>query len=83
MEELIIKYFKTKYPDERYVYKTCFVIQDMFGVKGNNLYVVEFIDTKMKYPKTLELRIKESEFEHVWEYDCTKDELFSLWFDVK
>lgn len=33
----------------------------MFGVKGNNLYVVEFIDTKMKYPKTLELRIKESE----------------------
>lgn len=61
MEELIIKYFKTKYPDERYVYKTCFVIQDMFGVKGNNLYVVEFIDTKMKYPKTLELRIKENE----------------------
>lgn len=61
MEELIIKSFKTKYPDERYVYKTFFVIQDMFGVKGNNLYVVEFIDTKMKYPKILELRIKESE----------------------
>lgn len=58
---LIENYFRNKYPDERYVYKTCFVIQDMFGVKGNNLYVVEFIDTKMKYPKTLELRIKESE----------------------
>lgn len=36
-------------------------IEDMFGVKGNNLYVVEFIDVKMRYPKTLELRIKENE----------------------
>lgn len=36
----------------------------------------------MTYKKFLE-QTEESEFEHVWEYDCTKDELFSLWFDVK
>lgn len=32
---------------------------------------------------SLYLQTEESEFEYVWEYDCTKDELFSLWFDVK
>ena len=32
---------------------------------------------------SLYLQTEESEFEHVWEYDCTKDELFSWWFDVK
>lgn len=58
---LVEIYFRNKCPDERYQFKTYNTIKDMFGVKGNNLYVVEFIDTKMKYPKTLELRIKESE----------------------
>lgn len=29
------------------------------------------------------LQTEESEYEHVWEYDGTKDELFSLCFDVK
>ena len=57
---LVENYFRNKYPDKRYQFKTYNTIEDMFGVKGNNLYVVEFIDTKMKYPKTLELRIKES-----------------------
>lgn len=58
---LIENYFRNKYPDERYQFKKYSVIKDMFGFKENNLYVVEFIDTKMKYPKTLELRIKEFE----------------------
>ena len=58
---LVENYFRNKYPDKRYQFKTYNTIEYMFGVKGNNLYVVEFIDTKMKYPKTLELRIKESE----------------------
>lgn len=58
---LVENYFRNKYPDKRYQFKTYNTIEDMLGVKGNNLYVVEFIDTKMKYPKTLELRIKESE----------------------
>lgn len=58
---LVENYFRNKYPDKRYQLKTYNTIEDMFGVKGNNLYVVEFIDTKMKYPKTLELRIKEFE----------------------
>lgn len=58
---LVEIYFRNKYPDKRYQFKTYNTIEDMLGVKGNNLYVVEFIDTKMKYPKTLELRIKESE----------------------
>lgn len=31
----------------------------------------------------LYLQTEESEYEHVWEYDGTKDELFSLFFDVK
>lgn len=56
---LVENYFRNKY--KRYQFKTYNTIEDMFGVKGNNLHVVEFIDTKMKYPKTLELRIKESE----------------------
>lgn len=58
---LVENYFRSKYPDKRYQFKTYNTIECMFGVKGNNLYVVKFIDTKMKYPKTLELRIKESE----------------------
>ena len=58
---LIENYFRNKYPDKRYEFKTYHVIKDMFGVIGNNLYIVEFIDSKMKYPKTLELRIKENE----------------------
>lgn len=58
---LIENYFRNKYPDERYQFKAYHTIEGMFGVKGNNLYVVEFIDVKMRYPKTLELRIKESE----------------------
>lgn len=72
MEELIFKYFKKKYPDERYVYKTCFVIQDMFGIVGNNLYVIEFIDQKMKYPKTLELRVSYSELSNTQLTNNTK-----------
>lgn len=58
---LIENYFRNKYPDERYQFKAYHAIEDMFGVKGNNLYVVEFIDVKMRYPKALELRIKENE----------------------
>lgn len=58
---LVEIYFRNKYPDKRYQFKTYHTIEDMFGVIGNNLYVVEFIDTKMKYPKTLELRITEDE----------------------
>lgn len=54
---LIENYFRNKYPDERYQFKAYYTIGDMFG----NLYVVEFIDVKMRYPKTLELRIKENE----------------------
>ena len=34
----------------------------MKGISSKHiLYVVEFIDVKMRYPKTLELRIKENE----------------------
>lgn len=59
--DLVMNYFRNKYPDERYQFKAYHTIKDMFGVEGNNLYVVEFIDVKMRYPKTLELRIKENE----------------------
>ena len=58
---LVENYFRNKSPDKRYQFKTYHTIEDMFGVKGNNLYVVEFIDVKMRYAKTLELRIKENE----------------------
>lgn len=60
-KELIEQYFKTKYPDERYVMKNFSRIADMFGNSGNNLYIIEFIDSKMKHPATMELRVKEYE----------------------
>jgi hypothetical protein len=32
---------------------------------------------------SLYFQTEKNEFEHIWEYDGTKDELFSLYFDVK
>lgn len=32
---------------------------------------------------SLYFQTEKNEFEHIWEYDGTKDELFSLCFDVK
>lgn len=60
-KELIKQYFKTKYPNERYVMKNISRIADLFGNSGNNLYIIEFIDSKMKHPATMELRVKEHE----------------------
>lgn len=59
--KLIEQYFKMKYPNERYVMKNFSRIADMFGNSGNNLYIIEFIDSKMKHPSTMELRVKEYE----------------------
>lgn len=60
-KELIEKYFKAKYPDKRYVMKNVSRITDIFGNNDNDLYVIEFIDSKMKHPATMELRVKEYE----------------------
>lgn len=60
-KELIEQYFKTKYPDERYVMKNFSRIVDMFGNSNNDLYIIEFIDSKMKHPATLELKVREHE----------------------
>lgn len=60
-KELIEKYFKAKYPDKRYVMKNVSCIKDVFGNNNNDLYIIEFIDSKMKHPATMELRVKEHE----------------------
>lgn len=54
-------YFYTRYPADRYELKHFFTIDDLFGNAANRLFVIEFIDLKMKYSKTLELQVKESE----------------------
>lgn len=60
-KELIEQYFKAKYPDKRYVMKNFSRIVDMFGNSNNDLYIIEFIDSKMKHPATLELKVREHE----------------------
>lgn len=53
----IEQYFRTKYPDKRYKLKN----YNLFGCDEESLYVIEFIDTQMKHPKTLELQVKSNE----------------------
>lgn len=60
-KELIEQYFRTKYPHERFVMKNVSRITDIFGDNNNDLYVIEFIDTKVKRSKTMELQVKEHE----------------------
>lgn len=67
---LIENYFRNKYPDERYQFKAYHTIEDMFGVKGNNLYVVEFIDFEVAKTLTLarlkkDLEVLETEFKNL------------------
>ena len=57
----IEQYFRTKYPDKRYKLKNYYKIGNLFGCDKEILYVVEFIDTQIKYPKTLELQVKSNE----------------------
>lgn len=63
MEErkLIEQYFRAKYPNERYVMKNYYHIEDAFNSEGQKLYIIEFIDSKMIHAKTMELRVKEYE----------------------
>lgn len=63
MEErkLIEQYFRTKYPNKRYVMKNYSHMEDVFEAQGQRLFVIEFIDTKVKHPKTMELQVKEYE----------------------
>lgn len=57
----IEQYFRTKYPDKRYKLKNYYKIGNLFGCDEESLYVIEFIDTQMKHPKTLELQVKSNE----------------------
>lgn len=61
MKEFINRIFKEKYPDERYEFKKYYVIHDMYGVIENDIYIVNFIDNKMKHPSTMELKITYNE----------------------
>lgn len=63
MEErkLIEQYFRTKYPNQRYVMKNYSHMEDIFEGQGQKLFVIEFIDTEVKHPKTMELQVKEYE----------------------
>lgn len=55
------EYLYSKYNSERYEFKNVYTIADAFCDKDNTLYVIEFIDTKMKRTKTLELLIPQRE----------------------
>lgn len=59
--KLIEQYFRTKYPNERYVMKNYSHIKDVFNSDDQKLYIIEFIDTKVKRSKTMELQVKEYE----------------------
>lgn len=63
MEErkLVEEYFKKKYPNERYIMKNYFHVKDVFNSDDHKLYIIEFIDTKVKRSKTMELQVKEYE----------------------
>lgn len=58
-EKVIERFFRTKYPDERFIIKQVSTIDNMFGMYGEKVYVIEFIDTKVRRPKTMELMVKE------------------------
>lgn len=58
---LVENYFNSKYPDKRYRLKNYYKIEDIFGCDKANLYVIEFVDTQMEHPKTLELQVKSNE----------------------
>lgn len=60
-KELIEQYFRTKYPDQRYEMKNYYYIEDAFNSEDQKLYVIEFIDSKILHPKTMELQVKEYE----------------------
>lgn len=61
-KELIERYFRCKYPEERYQFKHSFVIESAWDKKFD-LFVIEFIDTKVKQPKTLELTVHRFQLE--------------------
>lgn len=63
--ELVKSYFKKKYPDNRYQFKTYSVICGMFYNPNDDLFVIEFIDTKMIHPKTLELQVKRNDLYNI------------------
>lgn len=61
MKEFINRIFKEKFPDKRYEFKTYYVIHDMYGIIKNDIYIVNFIDNRMKHPNTIELKITYNE----------------------
>lgn len=58
-------YFRKVYPNERYQLKKYSVIHGMFNNTDNDLFVIEFIDTKMIHPKTLELQVKRNDLYNI------------------
>lgn len=55
------RYLYSLYPSDRYELKKWFYVDDVFGEELQRLYVIEFIDKKIKYPKKLEVKVKEVE----------------------
>lgn len=63
--EKVNTYFRKVYPNERYQLKKYSIIHDMFYNIDNDLFVIEFIDTKMIHPKTLELQVKRNDLYNI------------------
>lgn len=60
-EKLIEKKFREVYPDERFQMKSSFILYDMYNDRNADTIVVEFIDTKVKRAKTMEVSFKRYE----------------------
>lgn len=63
--ERVCNYFTKIYQNERYQIKTYSVIYDIFNNSDNDLFVIEFIDTKIIHPKTLELQVKRKDLYNI------------------
>lgn len=55
------EYLYSKYNPERYEFKSVYTIADAFFDADQDLFVIEFIDKKVKRPHTLELLAKRYE----------------------
>lgn len=54
-------YLYARYPADRYQFKNLYTVDDMYGNSDNRLYVIEFVDLKVKRARSLELQVRERE----------------------
>lgn len=55
------EYLYERYSPGRFEFKNLYNIPGAFGDESNKLYVIEFIDSKMKHSKVLEISVSKKE----------------------